>query len=120
MTQVKMLTSQNLEKTFYRFAKLHFKIAGKELTLTAFKYSLEGEGAKYLFIPFKDSTNDKETYGVGRFMDINDPGVKEFILDFNLAYNPLCNYSPAYNCPIPPLENFLEVPIRAGEQIYPH
>ncbi len=44
----------------------------------------------------------------------------EFVLDFNRCYNPLCNYSPAYNCPLPPLENFLDVAIPAGEKAYPH
>jgi uncharacterized protein (DUF1684 family) len=48
------------------------------------------------------------------------PEGSQLTLDFNRAFNPLCNYSPAYNCAIPPKENHLEVAIRAGEKTYPH
>jgi uncharacterized protein (DUF1684 family) len=119
--KVTMLTSQNLEKTFYRYAALHFKWGGKELQLTAFKFGLAGDGETgILFIPFADATSGKETYEVGRFLEIPEPKESNFILDFNYCFNPLCNYSPAYNCPIPPLENTLDVPIKAGEKTYPH
>lgn len=121
ITKVTMLTSQNLEKTFYRYAAIQFKLKEKELQLTAFKFSLAGdEGASILFLPFADATSGKETYEVGRFLEIPEPKESNFILDFNYCFNPLCNYSPAYNCPIPPLENILDVPIKAGEKTYPH
>jgi uncharacterized protein (DUF1684 family) len=121
ITKVTMLTSQNLEKTFYRYAAIKFKMEGKELQLTAFKFSLIGNGEKsILFIPFADATSGKETYEVGRFLEIPEPKESNLILDFNYSFNPLCNYSPAYNCPIPPLENTLDVPIKAGEKTYPH
>ncbi len=120
ITKMTMLTSQNLEKTFYRFARIHFRIKGKALSLTAFKFSLQGPGSDILFIPFRDTTSGKETYAVGRFLEIPEPQTADFILDFNLCFNPLCNYSPAYNCPFPPLENFLDAAIRAGEKTYPH
>ena len=64
--------------------------------------------------------NGRESYEVGRFMDAAEPAGEEFVLDFNRCYNPLCNYSPAYNCPLPPLENFLDVAVPAGEKAYPH
>jgi uncharacterized protein (DUF1684 family) len=118
--EVKIITTRKLEKTFYRYGRVHFQLQGKEQALTALKSSLEGPDAGYLFIPFKDMTNGKETYEVGRFLDVADPGQGEFILDFNRCYNPLCNYSPAYNCPLPPLENFLDIDIPAGEKTYPH
>jgi uncharacterized protein (DUF1684 family) len=121
ITEVTMLTSQNLVKTFYRYALIRFKLDGKELQLTAFKFSLSGdEESNILFVPFADATSGKESYEVGRFLEIPEPKETNFILDFNYCYNPLCNYSPGYNCPIPPLENTLEVPIRAGEKTYPH
>jgi uncharacterized protein (DUF1684 family) len=121
ITKMTMLTSRNLEKTFYRYAAVHFKLENKELQLTAFKYELQGDDSDILFIPFGDKTNDKETYGSGRFLEIHEPGETNFILDFNLCFNPLCNYSAdAYNCPLPPFENILEVHIYAGEKIYPH
>jgi uncharacterized protein (DUF1684 family) len=118
--EVKITTTRKLEKTFYRYARVHFSLAGRELVLTALKTSLEGPDSGYLFIPFKDATNGRDSYEVGRFIDVPEPGGAEFVLDFNRCYNPLCNYSPAYNCPLPPLENFLDVAILAGEKTYPH
>lgn len=118
--QVKIVTTRKLEKTFYRYARVHFKLQGKEMALTALKTSLERPDANVLFIPFRDLTNGHETYEVGRFLDVPEPAQSEFVLDFNRCYNPLCNYSPAYNCPLPPLENFLDVDIPAGEKAYPH
>jgi len=118
--EVKILTSRRLEKTFYRYARVHFTLQGRDLVLTALKTSLEGADAGYLFIPFKDASNGRETYEVGRFIDVPEPGQADFILDFNRCYNPLCNYSPAYNCPLPPLENFLDIAVPAGEKTYPH
>jgi uncharacterized protein (DUF1684 family) len=121
ITKVTMLTSQNLVKTFYRCAAIRFKLEGKEQQLTAFKFSLAGDSeSNILFIPFADATSGKETYEVGRFLEIPEPKESNFILDFNYCFNPLCNYSPAYNCPIPPLENTLDVPVKAGEKTYPH
>lgn len=117
---LQVITTRDLEKTFYRYGKLRFRIEGRDLELTALKSSLEGPDAKYLFVPFKDDTNGRETYEVGRFIDLEEPEGDEIVLDFNRCYNPLCNYSPAYNCPLPPLENFLEAEIKAGEKTYPH
>lgn len=116
---VKMLTSRNLEKTFYRYARVHFTLGGKKLSLTAYKSALTGAEASSLFIPFRDKTTGSETYGVGRFLELAEPSGSRFTLDFNRAFNPLCNYSPVFNCPIPPSENELPVAIRAGERTYP-
>lgn len=72
----------------------------------------------YLFIPFKDDTNGELSYGGGRYMDISIKDIegKEVLLDFNKAYNPYCAYSDGYNCPVPPLENHLEIEVLAGEK----
>lgn len=118
--EIEMITNRNLKKTFYRYARLQFQVDGADQELTAYKSTLAGEGSKNLFIPFKDATTGRETYGAGRFMDFDEPKDEHFVLDFNRAYNPLCNYSPAYNCPVPPPENHLRVAIRAGEMTYPH
>lgn len=117
---VRITTTRKLEKTFYRYGRVHFQLEGRKLELTALKSSLEGPDASALFIPFKDATNGRESYEVGRFIDVEEPAGEEFILDFNRCYNPLCNYSPAYNCPLPPLENFLDAAVPAGEKVYPH
>ncbi|WP_192347263.1 DUF1684 domain-containing protein [Algoriphagus sp. Y33] len=67
-----------------------------------------------LFLPFTDQTNGGETYGGGRYMGLTIPTGDTIELDFNKAYNPYCAYASGYACPIPPKENDLEVPIRAG------
>jgi uncharacterized protein (DUF1684 family) len=118
--EIEMLTSRNLKKTFYRYATIEFEVDGDGYELSAFKSELEGEGSNGLFIPFKDATTGSETYGAGRFLEIEDPETERFVLDFNRSFNPLCNYSPAYNCAVPPRENHVEAAIRAGELTYPH
>ncbi|MFC2154960.1 DUF1684 domain-containing protein [Acidobacteriota bacterium] len=120
LRKVIILTSRNQEKTFYRYAKIRFKLMGKELTLTAFKFNLIGPGSDILFIPFMDKTSDIETYGGGRFLEVPEPLTAAFTLDFNLCFNPLCNYAPIYNYAVPPRANILNVPIKAGEKTYPH
>ena len=105
---------------FVRWGEFRFKIGGKEQALQAYRSNPQEET---LFVPFKDATSGKETYGAGRFLDLA-PGRdltqdEEWILDFNQAYNPWCVYSEAYTCPFVPTENWLEVPILAGEKNYP-
>ena len=117
---VKMVTSRNLIKTFYRYAKIHFVLNGKRLTLSAFKSNLTGRYSDILFIPFQDKTTGLTSYPAGRYLEIKEPSEDKITLDFNKAFNPLCNYSHAYNCPVPPAENILNVAIKAGEKIYPH
>ena len=113
-----MSTSRDLIKTFFRYAKIRFELDGTDLELSAFKSELSGEDSEDLFIPFRDATSGRESYGAGRFLSIDEPDNDRFVLDFNRCYNPLCNYSPAYNCAVPPAENHLAVPIRAGEKTY--
>ena len=113
-------TTRNLIKTFYKYAAIEFEIDGEKQELTALKSALEGDGSEGLFIAFKDTTTGRETYGAGRYLQIDDPASESFVLDFNRAFNPLCNYSDAYNCTLPPRENHLKVAINAGEKTYPH
>lgn len=72
-----------------------------------------------LSVLFTDLTTGKESYSVGRYIDLAAPTDGLFTLDFNSAYNPLCAYTHVYNCPIPPRENTLPVAVRAGEKDYP-
>ena len=80
-----------------------------------------------LFLPFPDSTSGSATYGGGRYLLDTIKGTfgRGFVLhgdraivDFNYAYNPSCAYNRQYACPLAPGENWLKVPIRAGEQTY--
>ena len=70
-------------------------------------------------LPLRDATSGKETYGAARYLDIEQRPTDEYVIDFNLAYNPYCAYSEDYVCPFPPRENWLSVPIRAGEKNFP-
>lgn len=73
-------------------------------------------GAASLFVPFRDKTSGKETYGAGRYLDLHLEPADQVDVDLNLAYHPYCAYNEAYSCPFPPPENWLQVPIRAGER----
>ncbi len=115
-------TSRDLEKTLIEYGKVKFKIDGKELSLTAFKFTTDKNDPnyKYLFLPFFDKTNMVDTYEAGRFLEVIEHEGKELIIDFNECFNPLCNYSGVYNCTLPPFENELNISIKAGEKTYPH
>jgi uncharacterized protein len=74
-----------------------------------------GSGESEVSVFFRDATSGKETYQLGRYVDAKKLENGNYLLDFNLAYNPACAFSEYYNCPIPPKENNLTVAIRAGE-----
>ncbi|HEU0163540.1 MAG TPA: DUF1684 domain-containing protein, partial [Thermomicrobiales bacterium] len=61
------------------------------------------------------TTSGKETYEIGRYLEVAATPDGKLVVDFNLSYNPLCAYSSGWSCSIPPVENFLGVPIQAGE-----
>lgn len=69
------------------------------------------------FLPFRDATSGAETYGAGRYLDVAVGPGGHVELDFNRAYHPSCAYSGRYSCPLPPAENMLTVPVRAGERL---
>jgi len=113
-------TSRGLKKEYFRVGVFRFTIDGTPLALTALAVSAAPKAGDELFVPFRDATTGVETYEVGRYLTMTFQGHgSSYVLDFNAATNPLCNYSPYYNCPIPPRENRLAVPIRAGEMTYP-
>jgi uncharacterized protein (DUF1684 family) len=108
--EVRMATTTGLEQVYRRHGVVRFQVDGKAAELT-----LYGSGGSHdLFLPFRDATSGKETYGAGRYLDLHAHG-DEVVIDFNYAYNPSCAYNPAWSCPLPPAENWLKVPIRAGE-----
>ncbi len=118
--KIEIPTTRNLIKTFYKYAAIEFEMDGEKQQLAALKSELTGAGSEGLFIAFRDVTTGRETYGAGRYLQIEEPESESFVLDFNRAFNPLCNYSDAYNCTLPPHENHMKVAIRAGEKTYPH
>lgn len=112
-----MRTSTEREPKYQGVGTLHFSLAGKEEELTVYRnidLSRLDNYRDYLFVPFTDLTNGGETYGGGRYLDLQGPLGPVVELDFNRAYNPYCAYGGSYSCPIPPLENHLEVPVRVG------
>lgn len=116
-------TSSGQTATYTKFGELRFEIDGKPYKLTVYQ-SLSArrmpQYRDYLFIPFKDLTNGKESYGGGRYLDLRMKQIEgdKIYLDFNKAYNPYCAFSAGYSCPIPPKENHLKVAIEAGEQAF--
>jgi uncharacterized protein len=111
--RVLMTTSKGTKQQFHRLGYFEFEIEGKKVRLQAYR-STERESNE-LFIPFKDGTSGKESYGAARYLDIEEPADDNYVIDFNYAYNPYCAYSDEYVCPLPPRENWLEVKILAGE-----
>jgi len=112
-----MPTSTSRLPKYVKHGHLFFELDGKQLRLSVYKnidLSKKAGYENYLFIPFNDSTNGFESYGGGRYMDIQGPLGDSVILDFNRAYNPYCAYNHRYSCPIPPAENRLPVRIEAG------
>jgi uncharacterized protein (DUF1684 family) len=119
-----MPTSAGTSRKYIKYGVLKFKLGEIEYALNAYQSEaiLLNEKSPYknlLFIPFKDLTNGKETYGAGRYLNINKPDSDEVFLDFNLAYNPSCAYgNESFSCPLPPKENFLQAEIKAGEKAF--
>lgn len=108
------LTNKGTNKRYLRYGKFHFTLKGKEYTIEIYKSIL----SDYLFIPFKDKTNEKETYGGGRYIDAEILPDYKMALDFNMAYHPSCAYNEKFVCVLPPRENMMDIEIRAGEKNY--
>ncbi|KEY19261.1 DUF1684 domain-containing protein [Kaistella antarctica] len=118
-------TSSGRTKPYQEYGKARFILDGQELTLTIYQslgLMKQAGYEDYLFLLFRDATNEIETYGGGKYMDLKIPKGDTIILDFNKSYHPLCAYNAYdYSCPIVPAENFLPVRIEAGvmyEDVY--
>ena len=113
----KMKTTTDIPADVRKYADLFFQITDKEFELSVYE-NLEYEGVEgyenYLFLPFLDETNENETYGGGRYLDLFLNGTDLIIIDFNKAYNPKCVYDENFSCPIVPRKNFLNIRIEAG------
>ena len=139
---VTMETSMDGEQLYYRAARLHFEVPdadGEPTEATLVAYQRVDHDGGSLFVPFRDKTTGQGTYPGGRYMELHHEGASrsdadsssgersdprdgeledqsEVPVDFNLAYSPFCAYSEAYECPLPPRENWLEVAVPAGER----
>jgi hypothetical protein len=115
-TTFQIPTSDGRLRPARRAGVFSFDLAGEPRRLTA--YELEGahhDGS--LFLPFLDATSGTETYGAGRYLDLEPDEDGTYAIDFNLAYHPSCVYAPQFSCPLTPAENRLPVPIHAGERL---
>lgn len=108
--------SNGKQEAFIRYATVDFTLQGKPFTLYLFKHQEDGPDVKSLFLPFTDLTNGKETYGGGRYVDVELGKDNKVTIDFNLAYNPYCAYNPNYICPVPPKENHMDIEVPVGEK----
>jgi uncharacterized protein (DUF1684 family) len=113
---LEMSTSTGQRRKMRRVGTLAFTLKGQPVTLTAFVEASEND-MRRLFVPFGDLTNGSETYQGGRYLDLDRTATGIYDLDFNRAYHPFCLFNSGYDCPVPPRENRLKMPIRAGERL---
>lgn len=113
-TPIKLYKDSNDFGLHYPVAKLQFEI--NQVSYELIGFSSELTEIKTLFVPFFDQTNGLETYGGGRFLDVEVESYQQLTLDFNMAYNPYCAYNSNYVCAKPPSSNQLMVKIFAGEK----
>jgi uncharacterized protein len=100
-----------------RAGVFRFRLGGVDCALTAYRFA--GGTGDSLFVPFFDETSGTETYGAGRYLDLEAQDDGTYSLDFNLAYHPSCVYDPKFSCPLTPAENRLRVRVEAGERLAP-
>jgi hypothetical protein len=108
---VTIATSDGAERTYYHAGTLDLPIGADTVRVHVYDTGHPG-----LFLPFRDATSGKETYGAGRYLDLQPNHDGTVTVDFNLAYHPFCAYNDAYSCALPPVVNWLTVPIEAGER----
>jgi len=108
-------TSDGKLRPAHRAGVLRFELDGAPRQLTA--YTFDGGDGQSLFVPFLDQTSGTETYGAGRYLDLEPEADGTYALDFNLAYHPSCVYDAKFSCPLTPAENRLPVRIEAGERL---
>jgi len=116
-TIIDMSTSTGAPRKMRKAGTLTFSLKGQSYSITAFN-DLTGK-PEHLSVMFSDLTSGTETYAGGRYLDLDRNPAGIYVLDFNRAYHPYCYYSPSYECPYPPPENRLKIPIRAGERTRP-
>jgi uncharacterized protein (DUF1684 family) len=116
---ITLATNDGKEQRYTEYAYAEFDLDGYHHKLLILEVSDMGPFRGKLFFAFGDETSADETYGAGRYLDLEKvPGSKTITLDFNKAYNPYCAYTEKFSCPLPPPENLLTIPIKAGEKTY--
>jgi hypothetical protein len=112
---VVIMSTRGTPRRAERVGWFDFEVRGAAYRLEATRLLEPGVGEEAVSVYFRDATSGGDSYPLGRYIDAQRLPDGRYLLDFNLAYNPLCAFSEHYNCPIPPRANTLPVPIRAGE-----
>lgn len=78
-----------------------------------------------VFLPLRDGSAGRTTYGGGRYLldtikgaDLGGDGDR-LVVDLNFAYHPSCTYDPRWSCPLAPEGNRVTAAVAAGEQLPP-
>jgi uncharacterized protein (DUF1684 family) len=114
-TVLEMPTSTGAPRKMRKAGTLVFSLKGQPLRITAYRDLTTPP--THLSVMFSDLTSGSETYPAGRYIDLDRNATGFYELDFNRAYHPYCYYNAGYECPLPPRENRLQIPIRAGERM---
>jgi len=116
-----MATTTDRKPIYQKYGTLYFELDGVKCELPVYQNMAENipeEYKNHIFVPFTDLTTGEESYGGGRYVDLELPFDSMVILDFNSAYNPYCAYNHKYSCAVPPKENDLQVAIKAGVKAF--
>jgi hypothetical protein len=116
--RIKIADTQGWERPARLFGRLEFTINQQPQQLDLILFGEEGGEESGFLIMFRDQTSGKETYGACRYLHLPYQSEGELWLDFNRATNPSCAYASSFACPLPPPDNRLTVPIRAGEKTF--
>jgi uncharacterized protein (DUF1684 family) len=109
-------TSTGKLREMERVGLLQFTLKGQSLKLIALVDAGTTKIGR-LSVLFSDLTSGTETYQAGRYIELDPTATGIYVIDFNTAFHPYCYYNPEYECPYPPPENRLQLPIRAGERL---
>lgn len=112
--EVAVPTELGIDTTYISPGVLRFTIDGTEQSLEPY---FSGPQNERYFLIFRDATSAVTTYGAGRFLytlAVDETGTT--VIDFNLAYNPPCAFTPYATCPLAPPQNWLQASIEAGEK----
>lgn len=118
--EIEITDSHGNSDPHYLYGELHFTVAGTEQTLELYTKTLDPEKLakdRHMLL-FQDTTSGEETYPAARYLYVEGKARGQVEVDFNMAFNPSCNYSYVYTCPFPRRQNRLTVAIRAGEKYY--